>query len=112
MRQREMERTEAEELAVKALKIRKGMELTDTLAVDEETVADLLEPKRTEDEGNDLWSIYNVLQEKIIKGGTTLAVDGKKPRKMRGIKSAIKDLSINKRLFETAYAYVGEAEAA
>ena len=112
MRQREMERTEAEELAVKALKIRKGMELTDTLAVDEETVAELLEPKRTEDEGNDLWSIYNVLQEKIIKGGTTLAVDGKKPRKMRGIKSAIKDLSINKRLFETAYAYVGEAEAA
>ena len=112
MRQREMSAEESAELAVNAIKIRKGMELTDTLTVDEETVADLLEPKRTEDEGKDLWSIYNVLQEKIIKGGTTLAVDGKKPRKMRGIKSAIKDLSINKRLFETAYAYVGEAEAA
>ena len=112
MRQREMSAEESAELAVNAIKIRKGMELTDTLTVDEETVADLLEPKREEDEGNDLWSIYNVLQEKIIKGGTTLAIDGKKPRKMRGIKSAIKDLSINKRLFETAYAYVEEAEAA
>jgi len=112
MRQREMSAEESAELAVNAIKIRKGMELNETLKVDEETISDLLEPKREEDEGNDLWSIYNVLQEKIIKGGTTLAVDGKKPRKMRGIKSAIKDLSINKRLFETAYAYVGEAEAA
>lgn len=112
MRQREMSAEESAELAVNAIKIRKGMELNETLKVDEETISDLLAPKREEDEGNDLWSIYNVLQEKIIKGGTTLAVDGKKPRKMRGIKSAIKDLSINKRLFETAYAYVEEAEAA
>lgn len=112
MREREMTDTEAKELALNAVKIRKGMELTDTLAVDEETINDLLTPQRDEDEGNDLWSIYNVLQEKVIKGGTTLAVDGKKPRKMRGIKSAIKDLNINKRLFETAYSYVGETEAA
>ena len=112
MRERTMKDNEQKELAINALKIRKGMELSEPINVDEETISDLLEPKREEDKGSDLWSIYNVLQEKVIKGGTILAVDGKKPRKMRGIKSAIKDLTINKRLFETAYAYVGEAEAA
>lgn len=112
MREREMSEAEAKELAINAIKIRKGMELTDTLAVKDETITDLLTPQRDEDEGNDLWSIYNVLQERVIKGGVVLSVDGKKPRKMRSIKSAIKDLSVNKRLFEAAYAYVGEAEAA
>lgn len=112
MQKREMKVEEASELAVNALKIRKGMELTDNLSVDEEIISELLVPKRDADKGNDLWSIYNVLQEKIIKGGSIISVDGKKPRKMRGIKSAIKDLTINKRLFETAYAYVETAEAA
>lgn len=111
MAERELTDAEQSELAVSALKIRKGLDLSDNLKVDDETIADLLAPNRTEDEGSDLWSVYNVLQEKIIKGGTTIAVDGKKPRKMRGIKSAIKDLAINKRLFETAYSYV-DAEAA
>lgn len=112
MKNRKLNEAERNELAVNAVKIRKGMELDEPLNVDNETISDLLEPQREEDKGNDLWSVYNVLQERIIKGGTILAVDGKKPRKMRGIKSAIKDLAINKRLFETAYAYVGEAEAA
>lgn len=112
MRERELTETERNELAVNAIKVRKGIELSEPIKVDDESISDLLEPKREEDKGNDLWSVYNVLQERIIKGGTTLAVDGKKPRKMRGIKSAIKDLAINKRLFELAYSYVGETEAA
>ena len=97
------------ELALSALKIRKGMELTDTLAVDEDTLADLLTPNRKEDEGNSLWLVYNTLQENIIKGGKTIAIDGKKPRKMRRIASAIKDIAVNERLFETAYSYANVA---
>ena len=112
MKNRKLNEAERNELAVNAIKVRKGMELSEPIKVDDETISDLLEPKREEDNGNDLWSVYNVLQEKVIKGGAVLSVDGKKPRKMRGIKSAIKDLAINKRLFELAYSYVGEAEAA
>ena len=109
MHETELTNEQKSELAVSALKIRKGLELTDNLTTDEETISELLTPIRKEDESNDLWTVFNVLQEKVIKGGSTIAVDGKKPRKMRGIKSALKDIKVNQRLFECAYSYANVA---
>lgn len=109
MHETELTEEQKSELAVSALKIRKGLELTDNLTTDEETISELLTPIRKEDESDDLWTVFNVLQEKVIKGGSTIAVDGKKPRKMRGIKSALKDIKVNQRLFECAYSYANVA---
>ena len=33
---------------------------------------DFLVPSRREDEKDDLWTVFNILQEKVIKGGSTL----------------------------------------
>lgn len=109
MHETELEPQQKTELAVSALKIRRGLELTDNITTDEDSINELLTPIRKEDEGNDLWTVFNILQEKIIKGGSSISVDGKKPRKMRGIKSALKDIKVNQRLFECAYSYANVA---
>lgn len=64
----------------------------------------LLSPVRKEDRGNDLWSVFNVVQEKIIDGDFEY-VSGVKTRKARRIKNFIQDQKINKELFELALEY-------
>ena len=73
---------------------------------DEETIEDILEPTRDEDKGNDLWRVFNVVQEKITQGGFSAALVGAKVRKVRKIKSFEKDLKINQDLFKLATALV------
>ena len=67
-------------------------------------VKSLLEPQRKEDKGSDLWSVFNVLQEKITDGGFEYSV-GVKTRKARKIKNFKQDMKINKELFEVALQY-------
>jgi len=73
---------------------------------DEETIEDILEPKRSADEGDDLWKVFNVIQEKITQGDFHAALRGAKVRKVRKIKSFEKDLEINKKLFKLATALI------
>jgi hypothetical protein len=61
----------------------------------------LLEPTRPEDKGNDLWSVFNVIQEKILDGDFTYMI-GTKIRKARKVKNFKQDMEINQRLFATA----------
>jgi hypothetical protein len=71
-----------------------------------ETVVDingLLVVERVEDEGNDLWSVFNRVQEKLINGNFSY---GRKKRKARSIKNFTQDLNINKELWEIANEYV------
>ena len=63
-----------------------------------------IEPVRKEDEGNDLWSVFNVVQEKLIEGDFDYTIGGK-ARKARGIKNFKQDMKINKELFELALDY-------
>lgn len=93
------------DFAKKALSIRKGVK-EEELQADEETYKDLLTPVRKEDEGNSLWNVYNVLQEKIIKGGYTTAEEGKKARKVRKVTSFIKELDFSRRIDEVAQSYL------
>ena len=65
---------------------------------------ELLTPTRDEDKGNDLWSVFNVVQEKIISGDFEYAAAGK-IRKAREIKNFKQDQKINKDLFELALEY-------
>ena len=63
-----------------------------------------IEPVRKEDEGNDLWSVFNVVQEKLIEGDFEYRIGGK-ARKAREIKNFKQDMKINKELFELALDY-------
>jgi len=64
-------------------------------------VMELLESTRAEDEGSDLWVVFNRVQEKLIGGGYT---SGR--RKTRSVKSFQKDIEINEQLFELAGSYL------
>lgn len=94
------------ELATTALRLRSGVKEDEKFNVTDEDVEDILAPVRTEDEGNDLWSVFNVLQEKVIKGNfmTVSKTNGRK-RKARAIKGISKDLEINQGLFLAASEY-------
>ena len=99
-------------LAINALRFRKGLADDAPMVADEEGIADLLTPLRDEDNSNTLWSVFNILQEKITKGGAVVGINGKKARKMRGIKSFAKDIDINQRLYKAATAYLPVANVA
>ena len=94
------------ELAINALRYRKGLADDAPMVADEEGIADLLEPIREEDKADTLWNVFNILQEKVTKGGAVVGINGKKARKMRGIASFAKDIDINQRLYKAATAYL------
>lgn len=94
------------ELATKALAIRNGKEEDEKFKVSEEEIAEVLEPVREEDKGDSLWNVFNVLQEKMIKGLYQMkSPKNGKMRKAREIKGIAKDTEINQKLFATAYSY-------
>ena len=107
----EMETTELTseqkyELAESALRIRNGIGENEKFEVTTEDLDDILTPTREEDKGNSLWKVFNVLQEKVIKG--TFQMKSKKNgklRKARAIKGVAKDIEINQNLFKAASAY-------
>lgn len=102
--------TQKQEFAKKALAIRKGIDLQE-VAVDAETVNDVLLPQRDEDKGDSLWNVFNVLQEKIIKGGYLEAKEGaNKARKVRKVTSFVKDLEINSKLWKAMEEYIPSEE--
>ena len=94
------------EFAINALRYRKNLPDDAPMVADEEGIADLLEPVRDEDKSDTLWAVFNILQEKITKGGAVVGINGKKARKMRGIKSFAKDIDINQRLYKAATNYL------
>ena len=61
-------------------------------------------PVRKEDSGKDLWSVFNVVQEKLIEGDFDYRSAGK-ARKAREIKNFKQDMKINKGLYELALEY-------
>jgi hypothetical protein len=101
MKQIEMSQDMAVEFARKAVATRFNENEIENISVDINT---LLAPTRKEDEGNDLWSVFNVVQEKILEGDFNYTF-GVKVRKARKIKNFNQDLKINKELFNLALEY-------
>ena len=106
MRKKELTEDEKVKFAISAIKLRKGYEDNAKVEISENTIKDVLAPVRDEDEGNSLWNVFNVVQEKIIKGNFNYAEGDKKSRKMRKITSIVKDIQINKDLFNLANSYI------
>jgi len=101
MKQIEMSQEAAIEFAQKAIATRFKENEIENISVD---ANQLLIPTRKEDEGNDLWSVFNVVQEKILEGDFNYTF-GVKVRKARKIKNFNQDLKINKELFNLALEY-------
>jgi len=102
MKSIDLEQEKAVDFAKKALGTRFTKDELKRIKID---VVELLNPVRDEDLGNDLWSIFNVVQEKIIEGDFEYSI-GNKVRKARQIKNFKQDQKINKELFDLALEYV------
>jgi len=103
MKNRILTEDEKRKMALDAMLIRAGVK---ELQYDEETITDILDPKREADKGDDLWRVFNVIQEKVTQGDFHAALTGAKVRKVRKIKSFEKDMKVNKELFKLATALV------
>jgi hypothetical protein len=100
------------ELATSVVKIRKELDENQQFDIDEDTIMDILNPVRDEDTGNDLWTIFNVCQEKMIKGGFQASGKNNKMRKQRSITSIKKDIDYNQQLWNLAMNYLPATVAA
>ena len=87
--------------AKQALTVRFGVEEVNRITVDWN---EFIKPTRRADEGNDLWSVFNVVQEKVLEGDFNY-VAGNKARKARKIKNFQQDVKLNEGLWELAMSY-------
>ena len=101
MKEIEMGEKAALDFAKKALEIRFDKKQVARIKVD---FKELLSPTRKEDMGSNVWSVFNVVQEKIIHGGFDY-ISGTKVRKARQVKNFKQDQKINKELFSLALEY-------
>jgi len=68
-------------------------------------IEDILAVSRAEDEGNDLWKVYNRIQENLMNGNFEIKTK-KGARKGASIRSIDKGIKINEGLWELAKAYL------
>lgn len=69
--------------------------------VTDRTIKDIMTPRRFGDDSTDVWSVYNRLQESLIRGGVRV---GPEDRKARAISSIQQNLRINQELWDLAAA--------
>ena len=98
----ELSQNQKYDLARKALetrfKVQENQKVDQAYRID---LDQLLTPVRKEDAGNDLWSVFNLVQEKVVDGDFEY-ISGAKLRKARKIKNFKQDLDVNQKLFEVA----------
>ena len=68
-------------------------------------VKNMLEPTREEDLGNSLWSTFNVLQEKLLKGGLVYHLPKGRQQTVRALTNIDEQVRVNKGLWELAETY-------
>lgn len=71
------------------------------------TAAQLLQPRRRDDDGSDLWKTFNRVQENVIKGGLTAVqrdANGRRVRRVstRQVKGIDQDVKLNRALWQLA----------
>ncbi len=99
---KKLRKKQIEEFAKKAAEIRFGVEQVKNITIN---YTDLVTPTRTEDTGDDLWSVFNTVQEKLTHGMFEY-VSGTKLRKARKIKNFRQDIDLNAKLYDLAMTYV------
>ena len=98
MKNTQLNEEQALEFAKEALTTRFTSEQVESF---EFNLQELLLPTRPEDTGNDLFSIFNTIQEKILDGDFNYMI-GTKIRKARKIKNFKMDLEVNAKLYNMA----------
>lgn len=72
-------------------------------------VKELIPANREEDEGNNVWVVFNRLQEKLLNGEYKYINNNnkrRKPRRARSVNNIVQANKLNTKLFEMAYEYV------
>lgn len=100
-KQTQMVESQIIDFAKKALTVRFGSEEMNRITIDYNT---FIAPTRSEDRGSDLWSVFNVIQEKVLDGDFTYGFSTK-IRKARRIKNFNQDIELNSKLYELATTY-------
>ena len=98
MMERELILDEKIEYVQKASKIRWA---EGSIPSDNELV-DLLTPNRKEDSNNDLWTTFNVVQEKFVRGGFDYHSKSGRRTKLRNLKNIMAINNVNTKLWELA----------
>jgi hypothetical protein len=99
-KQTELDQEQVLEFAKRALEVR----FNDIENMDFD-LDELITPTRPEDKGNDLWSVFNVVQEKLVHGMFNYKY-GTKVRKARKIKNFRQDMDLNSKLYSLANEFV------
>ena len=89
------------ELALRSIGVRFGKELASVEPME------VLKPERQEDEGDDLWRVFNRIQEKMTRGGVKYKSEKGRNKTVRSIKNFNRDIELNEQLFALAMEYVG-----
>jgi hypothetical protein len=97
----QLEEEQILQFAKDALTVRFGEDEMERITVDFNT---FIQPTRKEDEGNDLWSVFNRIQERVMDGDFQYGY-ADKVRKARKIKNFNQDIALNSRLYELATTY-------
>lgn len=98
MMSRELSEVEKINFVEKAVDIRwKAGSVPSTL-----DVMSILDPKRDGDIGNSLWNVFNVVQEKFVRGGVEYKSARGRKTGLRGLKSIMAVNQVNTKLWELA----------
>jgi len=78
------------------------MRLLNGLKNNEIDIEDILQPKRDGDVGNSLWKVFNILQEKFVRGGIEYRNNNGRRIGLRGLNNIGSINYVNTRLWEIA----------
>ena len=95
-------------IATEMIKIRKNMDEKQEIHLDDTEIRDILNPLRDDDKADNLWTIFNICQEKMIKGYFSLKGKNNRFRQQRRITSIKRDIELNKRLWNVATKFIPE----
>jgi hypothetical protein len=108
--ERIMTKEEQKAFATRALEIRFGEETVSR--VTDAQIQEMLNPIRSEDKGDDLYKVFNRVQEAVIRGGFNIAGQTKSgTKKVRRISNMLKDLDVNGQLWVLAEEFAEPAMA-
>jgi hypothetical protein len=66
---------------------------------------DIIQPIRGEDRADNLWTVFNVIQERMIKGGYSRITGSGRNSTVRGLTNAVRNVELNKELWTIAESY-------
>ena len=98
MMERQMTIDEKIEFVRKSVNIRFGQDKV----LNDLQIVGLLTPNRGEDEGDDLWTTFNVVQEKYVRGGVETTSQRGRRTKLRGLQNIMAVNQLNTKLWTLA----------